>query len=323
MNDVDVVQHLVGTDHVAGLMGGTTVAHSYRLGEDPPPGYRTGGVTGGHEHDADSGRLESPCHDVDDVLGTPYAVGGTGSQGGAMMPTVRRSSSGLRLAMELGVRSRCDRDRRASRIQGPEVPHPVSVAVWTFDSVSVAWMCRPCVLCGSMTADRRCWRNPSVIVSWPLGAKEGSARARRQSPNGAHRLLLPLDYAVHGPDVVVRIGEGLFHQLESKLVAFQVDGVTPIADAENRRGVECARPGSRHRGRRTRLHGPTPPAPSRQPWGIIGAHPDRRPDGPAVLRSTGPHDDESKRRPFRCEAGLGVTPGQEGHARPARDPGQF
>ncbi len=39
--------------------------------------------------------------------------------------------------------------------------------------------------------------------------------------------MLPLDYAVYGPDVVVRIGEGLFHELESRLVAFQVDGVTP------------------------------------------------------------------------------------------------
>ncbi len=46
--------------------------------------------------------------------------------------------------------------------------------------------------------------------------------------------MLPLDYAVHGPDVVVRIGEGLFHQLESKLVAFQVDGVTSVADSESR-----------------------------------------------------------------------------------------
>jgi len=39
-------------------------------------------------------------------------------------------------------------------------------------------------------------------------------------------LVLPLDYAVHGPDVVVRIGDGLFQRVNGRLVAFQVDGVT-------------------------------------------------------------------------------------------------
>jgi len=40
-------------------------------------------------------------------------------------------------------------------------------------------------------------------------------------------LVLPLDYAVHGPDVVVRMGEGLFARVEqAELVAFQVDGET-------------------------------------------------------------------------------------------------
>jgi len=64
-----------------------------------------------------------------------------------------------------------------------------------------------------------------------LGAKEGR-HGHIGIPQQGAPMLLPLDYAVHGPDVVVRIGEGLFHQLESKLVAFQVDGVTPVADAE-------------------------------------------------------------------------------------------
>jgi len=39
-------------------------------------------------------------------------------------------------------------------------------------------------------------------------------------------LVLPLNFAVHGPDVVLRIGEGLFEQVDARLVAFQVDGVT-------------------------------------------------------------------------------------------------
>lgn len=45
-------------------------------------------------------------------------------------------------------------------------------------------------------------------------------------------LVLPLDYAVYGPDVVVRIGEGLFHRLDGHLVAFQVDGVTAPSAGE-------------------------------------------------------------------------------------------
>ncbi|MGO8826502.1 MAG: pyridoxamine 5'-phosphate oxidase family protein [Acidimicrobiales bacterium] len=45
-------------------------------------------------------------------------------------------------------------------------------------------------------------------------------------------LVLPVDYSVHGPDVVIRIGEGLFHQVEARLVAFQVDGVTHLGGVE-------------------------------------------------------------------------------------------
>ncbi len=64
-----------------------------------------------------------------------------------------------------------------------------------------------------------------------LGASEGRHGHLGVSQQGAP-LVLPLDYAVYGPDVVVRIGEGLFHQVESKLVAFQVDGVTPVSTAK-------------------------------------------------------------------------------------------
>jgi hypothetical protein len=59
-----------------------------------------------------------------------------------------------------------------------------------------------------------------------LGSKE-----RRHGHLGIAQLgaplVLPLDYAVDGPDVVVRIGEGLFARVErAELVAFQVDGET-------------------------------------------------------------------------------------------------
>jgi Pyridoxamine 5'-phosphate oxidase len=57
-----------------------------------------------------------------------------------------------------------------------------------------------------------------------LGSKE-----RRHGHLGVGQpgapLVLPLDYVVHGPDVVVRMGEGLFARVEQAgLVAFQVDG---------------------------------------------------------------------------------------------------
>ena len=35
-----------------------------------------------------------------------------------------------------------------------------------------------------------------------------------------------------GPGVVLRVGEGLFHRLESQLVAFQVDGVAGAPGSE-------------------------------------------------------------------------------------------
>jgi hypothetical protein len=59
-----------------------------------------------------------------------------------------------------------------------------------------------------------------------LGSKE-----RRHGHLGVGQpgapLVLPLDYTVRGPDVVVRMGEGLFARVEQAgLVAFQVDGET-------------------------------------------------------------------------------------------------
>lgn len=35
--------------------------------------------------------------------------------------------------------------------------------------------------------------------------------------------MLPVDYAVDGPDVVIRVGEGLFHNLVGEFVAFEVE----------------------------------------------------------------------------------------------------
>ena len=52
-------------------------------------------------------------------------------------------------------------------------------------------------------------------------------------PQGGAPLVLPVNYAVHGPDVVLRIGEGLFQRVETRLVAFQVDGVTQLGGVES------------------------------------------------------------------------------------------
>lgn len=37
-------------------------------------------------------------------------------------------------------------------------------------------------------------------------------------------IVLPVDYAVDGPDVVLRVGEGLFGHICGKVIAFEVDG---------------------------------------------------------------------------------------------------
>jgi hypothetical protein len=48
---------------------------------------------------------------------------------------------------------------------------------------------------------------------------------RREGLGGNAPTVLPVDYAVWGPDVVIRVGEGLFRHIAGRLVAFQVDGV--------------------------------------------------------------------------------------------------
>jgi uncharacterized protein len=59
-----------------------------------------------------------------------------------------------------------------------------------------------------------------------LGAKEGLHGHLGIALEGAP-LVLPVNYLVHGPDVVVRIGEGAFGRLaERPLASFQVDGFT-------------------------------------------------------------------------------------------------
>jgi len=58
-----------------------------------------------------------------------------------------------------------------------------------------------------------------------LGAKEGQP-GHLGIPQDRAPLVLPVDYRVHGPDVVLRLGDRLFEQVSrSRAVAFQVDGV--------------------------------------------------------------------------------------------------
>jgi hypothetical protein len=37
-------------------------------------------------------------------------------------------------------------------------------------------------------------------------------------------VVVPVNYVVHGPDVLVLVGEGLFSRMTGQLVAFQIDG---------------------------------------------------------------------------------------------------
>jgi len=58
-----------------------------------------------------------------------------------------------------------------------------------------------------------------------LGAKEGR-HGHLGVPDDAGPVVLPVNYAMHGPDVVVLVGEHLFARLAGSNVAFQVDDVT-------------------------------------------------------------------------------------------------
>lgn len=58
-----------------------------------------------------------------------------------------------------------------------------------------------------------------------LGSKQGLHGHLGIAGQGAP-VVLPIDYTMDGPDVIVQIGEGLFHSLtEHGLVAFLVDGI--------------------------------------------------------------------------------------------------
>lgn len=55
-----------------------------------------------------------------------------------------------------------------------------------------------------------------------LGAKQHH-HGHLGVPTEGAPLVLPSDYAVHGMDVLIQIGEGLFDKVHDRLVAFQVD----------------------------------------------------------------------------------------------------
>ncbi|MHB1582659.1 MAG: pyridoxamine 5'-phosphate oxidase family protein [Acidimicrobiales bacterium] len=57
-----------------------------------------------------------------------------------------------------------------------------------------------------------------------LGARE-SCHGHLGLPDDAGPVVLPVNYAMHGPDVVLLVGEHLFARLAGSHVAFQVDGV--------------------------------------------------------------------------------------------------
>ena len=56
----------------------TPVTNSQRMREHPAVWYRTGGVAGRDELDANAGRDQAPGEDVDDVLGATVGEGWDG-----------------------------------------------------------------------------------------------------------------------------------------------------------------------------------------------------------------------------------------------------
>jgi hypothetical protein len=58
-----------------------------------------------------------------------------------------------------------------------------------------------------------------------LGAQRGG-HGHLGIPGAGAPLVLPVNYAVAGPDVILRIGEGLFERVQAaQLVSVQVDGI--------------------------------------------------------------------------------------------------
>jgi len=55
-----------------------------------------------------------------------------------------------------------------------------------------------------------------------LGAKQHH-HGHLGIPTDSAPLVLPIDYAIDGSDIVLQVGEGLFAQLSGRLIAFQVD----------------------------------------------------------------------------------------------------
>lgn len=53
--------------------------------------------------------------------------------------------------------------------------------------------------------------------------------------DGGAPVVLPVDFAVDGPYIVVRVGEGLFGRVAGRLVAFQVDGTIVESGPEGER----------------------------------------------------------------------------------------
>jgi nitroimidazol reductase NimA-like FMN-containing flavoprotein (pyridoxamine 5'-phosphate oxidase superfamily) len=69
-----------------------------------------------------------------------------------------------------------------------------------------------------------------------LGAAEGRHGHLAFSGAGAP-VVQPADYAVHGHDVVLRVGDTLSARLDGQPVAFQVDGATVAGIADHDRGA--------------------------------------------------------------------------------------
>jgi pyridoxamine 5'-phosphate oxidase-like protein len=139
-------------------------------------------------------------------------------------------------------------------------------------------------------------------------------------------LVLPVAYAVHGPDVVLRIGEGLFHQVDTRLVAFQVDGVTKMGGVEGDQSKTWSvliqglaiEDGQNVRNRRWPERADDPCAASRdRRTGRTGCpHPRRRCDRPSLSDSIESFVDPSRHTsaltPSHLDGIFGASPSYDG-----------
>ncbi len=216
------------------LLCDTPIANSQSPRKHPPPGHRAGGITGRDEHDLGAGSDQASGEDIEDVLGAPVCDWRDGQPRWGDDAHPQRNPA---LVRGLRFGALCHGSMVTARPTGSQGRRTIVPNRW-WTAVDFGPLSAP----GDQSIMESMWvdERGSEVLAVPecrrllaIGAKE-QRHGHLGVPQDGAPLVLPVNYAVHGPDVVLRIGEGLFHQVDTRLVAFQVDGVSQMGDQSER-----------------------------------------------------------------------------------------